>query len=129
MSQIHITQDDGEISCCESDEEYTKTAKTINLNDQGANTNNNMSSGVNNDIKNSYENDMNNQGQSSTSNETLLSTSTPMSLYNEERMKRKLQFFFMNPIEKWQARRQFPYKFVLQVSTDSQIILFCLIRK
>lgn len=33
----------------------------------------------------------------------------------EERMRRKLQFFFMNPIEKWQARRRYPYKFVVQV--------------
>lgn len=36
--------------------------------------------------------------------------------YQEERMRRKLQFFFMNPIEKWQAKRKFPYKFVVQVS-------------
>ncbi|XP_036326382.1 mucolipin-3-like isoform X1 [Rhagoletis pomonella] len=41
--------------------------------------------------------------------------SSPMASYNEERMRRKLQFFFMNPIEKWQARRKFPYKFVVQV--------------
>ncbi|XP_065162085.1 mucolipin-3-like [Atheta coriaria] len=34
---------------------------------------------------------------------------------SEERMRRKLQFFFMNPIEKWQAKRRFPYKFVVQV--------------
>uniref|UniRef100_A0A240SY86 Uncharacterized protein n=2 Tax=Phlebotomus papatasi TaxID=29031 RepID=A0A240SY86_PHLPP len=40
---------------------------------------------------------------------------TPMASYNEERMRRKLQFFFMNPIEKWQARRRFPYKFFVQV--------------
>lgn len=40
---------------------------------------------------------------------------SPMSAYNEDRMRRKLQFFFMNPIEKWQARRKFPYKFVVQV--------------
>ncbi|CAH0729480.1 unnamed protein product, partial [Brenthis ino] len=33
----------------------------------------------------------------------------------EEKMRRKLQFFFMNPIEKWQAKRKFPYKFVVQV--------------
>lgn len=39
--------------------------------------------------------------------------------YNEERMRRKLQFFFMNPIEKWQARRKFPYKFVVQVKLSS----------
>lgn len=34
---------------------------------------------------------------------------------NEEQMRRKLQFFFMNPIEKWQAKRRFPYKFIVQV--------------
>jgi hypothetical protein len=33
----------------------------------------------------------------------------------EERMRRKLRFFFMNPIEKWQAKRRFPYKFIVQV--------------
>lgn len=38
-----------------------------------------------------------------------------MSSLNEERMRRKLQFFFMNPIEKWKARRKFPYKFVVQL--------------
>ncbi|XP_068618822.1 mucolipin-3-like [Battus philenor] len=33
----------------------------------------------------------------------------------EEKMRRKLRFFFMNPIEKWQAKRKFPFKFVVQV--------------
>ncbi|XP_046683218.1 mucolipin-3-like isoform X1 [Homalodisca vitripennis] len=33
----------------------------------------------------------------------------------ENRMKRKLRFFFMNPIEKWQAKQRFPYKFLVQV--------------
>lgn len=32
-----------------------------------------------------------------------------------DRMRRKLQFFFMNPIEKWHAKRRFPYKFVVQL--------------
>lgn len=36
-------------------------------------------------------------------------------LLSEERMRRKLQFFFMNPIEKWQAKKRFPYKFGIQV--------------
>lgn len=40
---------------------------------------------------------------------------SPMSSLNEDRMRRKLQFFFMNPIEKWQAKRKFPYKFVIQL--------------
>lgn len=38
------------------------------------------------------------------------------SSYSEDKMRRRLQFFFMNPIEKWQARRKFPYKFFVQVS-------------
>lgn len=30
-------------------------------------------------------------------------------------MKLKLRFFFMNPIEKWEAKKQIPYKFLVQV--------------
>ncbi|KAG7296279.1 hypothetical protein JYU34_021404 [Plutella xylostella] len=33
----------------------------------------------------------------------------------ETKMRRKLQFFFMNPIEKWRAKRKFPFKFFVQV--------------
>lgn len=33
----------------------------------------------------------------------------------EQKMRRKLRFFFMNPIEKWQAKQRFPYKFIVQV--------------
>ncbi|KAJ8981380.1 hypothetical protein NQ317_002574 [Molorchus minor] len=40
-------------------------------------------------------------------------SSTPV--LTEEKMRRKLQFFFMNPIEKWQAKKRFPYKFCVQV--------------
>ncbi|RZB40863.1 PKD channel and/or Ion trans domain containing protein, partial [Asbolus verrucosus] len=36
-------------------------------------------------------------------------------LLTEEKMRRKLQFFFMNPIEKWQAKKRFPYKFCVQL--------------
>lgn len=36
-------------------------------------------------------------------------------LLSEEKMRRKLQFFFMNPIEKWQAKKRFPFKFGVQV--------------
>ncbi|CAG9767768.1 unnamed protein product [Ceutorhynchus assimilis] len=37
-------------------------------------------------------------------------------LLTEERMRRKLQFFFMNPIEKWRAKNRFPYKFFIQLA-------------
>lgn len=33
----------------------------------------------------------------------------------ENRMRRRLQFFFMNPIEKWVAKRRVPYKFIVQL--------------
>ena len=32
---------------------------------------------------------------------------SPTSIYNQDKMRRRLQFFFMNPIEKWQAKRRF----------------------
>ncbi|XP_058809738.1 mucolipin-3-like isoform X2 [Phymastichus coffea] len=35
--------------------------------------------------------------------------------YMEDKMRRRLRFFFMNPIEKWEAKRRFPYKFIVQV--------------
>ncbi|XP_060535789.1 mucolipin-3-like [Cylas formicarius] len=39
----------------------------------------------------------------------------PPDLVTEDKMRRRLQFFFMNPIEKWHAKRRFPYKFIVQV--------------
>ncbi|CAG9793660.1 unnamed protein product [Diatraea saccharalis] len=58
-----------------------------------------------------------NQGNHANPNDTQgFSSNTPNMLNEmEEKMRRKLQFFFMNPIEKWKAKRKFPYKFVVQV--------------
>lgn len=36
-------------------------------------------------------------------------------VWSEEELKRKLKYFFMNPIEKWKAKGKFPWKLVLQV--------------
>ena len=51
--------------------------------------------------------------------EPQIYSSTPQSssacLHFQDKMRRRLQFFFMNPIEKWQAKSRFPYKFVVQV--------------
>lgn len=33
----------------------------------------------------------------------------------ERKMRNRLSFFFMNPIEKWKTRGRFPYKFVIQI--------------
>lgn len=32
--------------------------------------------------------------------------SSPVSLQYQDKMRRRLQFFFMNPVEKWQAKRR-----------------------
>lgn len=46
----------------------------------------------------------------------------------EQKLKRKLRFHFMNPVEKWQAKQRFPYKFLVQVIkivlVTSQLCLF-----
>lgn len=33
----------------------------------------------------------------------------------EERLKRRLRFFFLNPIQKWAATRRFPFKLFIQI--------------
>lgn len=50
-----------------------------------------------------------------TTTQPNVSTSTSINAQLEQQMRRKLQFFFMNPIEKWYAKRRFPYKFFVQV--------------
>lgn len=90
MSNISSATPQDENSCCESDEEY------------GSNSRRRISKQRNIPV----------EVEGITEIPVLV---TPMSSYNEERMKRKLQFFFMNPIEKWQAKRRFPYKFFVQV--------------
>jgi mucolipin len=55
------------------------------------------------------------QAQTSASLSSTCSYRSTNAEISEERMRRKLRFFFMNPIEKWQAKRRFPYKFVVQV--------------
>lgn len=52
---------------------------------------------------------------------------------NQNKMRRRLQFFFMNPIEKWQAKRRYVHnKFVSSLSLNWNIIdyifpLFCFV--
>ncbi|ODM90942.1 Mucolipin-3 [Orchesella cincta] len=49
-----------------------------------------------------------------------------------EKMRRRLQFYFMNPLEKWHAKRQFPYKLAIQlikiVVVTFQLCLFATYR-
>lgn len=48
-----------------------------------------------------------------------------------ERLRRHLQFFFMDPMMKWRVRRQFPFKLALQVLKIIFITIqvFCLFKK
>ncbi|GAB6022347.1 hypothetical protein CHUAL_006467 [Chamberlinius hualienensis] len=39
----------------------------------------------------------------------------PYTPFMVESMRRKLRFYFMDPVEKWKARRQFPWKLLLQI--------------
>ena len=34
---------------------------------------------------------------------------------DEDRLRRKLKYFFMDPCHKWKAKRKFPWKLVLQI--------------
>ena len=49
----------------------------------------------------------------------------------EDRMRRKLKFFFMNPWQKWKAKKKFPFKMILQiikvVLVTVQVILLFLV--
>ncbi|XP_025410223.1 mucolipin-3-like isoform X2 [Sipha flava] len=36
-------------------------------------------------------------------------------VFLERKMRNRLSFFFMNPIEKWKTRKRFPYKFLIQI--------------
>lgn len=42
-------------------------------------------------------------------------TSSSGTTSSEEVLKRKLKYFFMNPLEKWRAKGKFPWKLVLQI--------------
>lgn len=94
MSHLSSSNEGDEHSCCESENEIL-----VDINQPLA------SSDQNQPIK--------------SEDSAIGSTSfgpTKMATEHEERMRRRLQFFFMNPIQKWKAKRKFPYKFFVQVS-------------
>ncbi|XP_076751837.1 mucolipin-3 [Xylocopa sonorina] len=79
--------------------------------------NHSWSNGPDSEDEQPAENDLLNENVSPSNNQTALPDQSPydMTFYAEEKMRRKLKFFFMNPIEKWQAKRRLPYKFAVQV--------------
>ena len=54
---------------------------------------------------------------------------------SEKRLQRRLKYFFMNPCEKWKAKKKFPWKLILQiikiifvtfqVLSDDESLAFC----
>lgn len=140
LSSSNGTQDVSENSMCESEEDYenanNRTASTSEL-IVGCNYDNNAGSTVKRKNKLKAMTPTKTPGQyvqGHTESPVVLSdplsasTPTTISTFAEERMKRKLQFFFMNPIEKWQTRRRFPFKFLIQlikiVIVSMQLCLF-----
>lgn len=99
MSQFSSSAQEDENSCCESDEEFNLHKKPQIR----------VKSGVSEAVQGQTQHDEH------CTRESEVLGQTPMQAYAEDRMRRKLQFFFMNPIEKWQARRRFPYKFAVQL--------------
>lgn len=111
----------GENSRCESDDEYHRNQPRSATTFDAIKTENERPNAFAPSTT-QYGAEQNSSEQPSGSNN--MEGASPMASYNEERMRRKLQFFFMNPIEKWYARRKFPYKFVVQVSKVSLLSLF-----
>lgn len=89
MNNLQSSHEEDANSCCESEIEAVYNQTTLPVNDSQTNL---------------------------ATTSAAVFTANRMGSYNEERMRRRLQFFFMNPIEKWKAKRKFPYKFFVQVS-------------
>ncbi|XP_055854654.1 mucolipin-3-like [Episyrphus balteatus] len=112
-----------ENSCCESDEDFVNnqqqqttapmTSQQSKINQSGGNSNKSPGQSTLRSLDSRPS--VHDVYAEMPASSTYIEGMSPMQLFNEERMRRKLQFFFMNPIEKWQARRRFPYKFVVQV--------------
>ncbi|KAG1692571.1 Mucolipin-3 [Nymphon striatum] len=74
------------------------------------------------EAENKPEEDLNHEDHNKLSRQTSL---TP---HMQDKLQRKLKFYFMNPIEKWKAKGRFPYKLSVQtiklVVVTIQLIIF-----
>lgn len=111
---------DNDNSLCESEQHFSSTRNTAAPRTRRLKSSSTDVSSVKSD-DDEEDNRISDAGYVETPAITSSPGLSPMSAFNEEKMRRRLQFFFMNPIEKWHAKRRFPYKFVVQVShiTDS----------
>lgn len=103
MSKISSNSPE-EDSCCESDENYgAKSENMENENARQRRNHENLRIDHRGDLDDETESNLNFEEQAIYSSTP---TTSPISLIAQEKMRRRLQFFFMNPIEKWQAKRR-----------------------
>lgn len=129
-----VDVDDDGNSLCESDDDYLARCEVAAAAAAAANSASSLSaahatnSTVEADIEHRRQPSIVGQTEGHVAYSATATTSTPLRTFSAERMRRKLQFFFMNPIEKWQTRRRFPYKFLVQlvklVLVSIQLCLF-----
>lgn len=120
MSKMTSSSQD-EDSCCESDDNYAikDTVEPIkreeNVRQRNSNQINlkpNSTEQVHQQSREQRSDQFNNDETESNLNfeeqpaYTSTPSTSPISLITQEKMRRRLQFFFMNPIEKWQAKRR-----------------------
>jgi hypothetical protein len=106
MSNLSPTQVLIENSCCESESEQESREKYKNRKrkkDMRQSRSNNIQQTQSSD-DDETESQQQNYGEAGINSSTPIVS--PATLYNHDRMRRKLQFHFMNPIEKWQAKRR-----------------------
>lgn len=101
-SKILVDENSG----CESESESERREKINKFN-----KNRKRKKERDSDMKNQQDTDDETESQQLNFEETQINSSTPFSspvytIYNQDRMRRRLQFHFMNPIEKWQAKRR-----------------------
>jgi hypothetical protein len=100
----NLSSNSPEDSCCESDENYG--AKNENREQQNARQRRNPENlriDQRRDLDDETESNLNFEEQAIYSSTP---TTSPISLIAQDKMRRRLQFFFMNPIEKWQAKKR-----------------------
>lgn len=101
-SRAPIEEED---SNCESDsnfENFANTPENKNEKSKRLRKRKQLDEMLNNDTEDDTESRLNFEEPASSTPFT-----SPISETNQNKMRRRLQFFFMNPIEKWQAKRRY----------------------
>lgn len=118
MSKLSSSSPD-EDSCCESDENYAikdevepikrdENVRQRNQNQNASSSNHNSKSQEQQNRDTIIRDDETKSNLNFEERPVCTSTpsSSPISIISQDKMRRRLQFFFMNPIEKWQAKRR-----------------------